>query len=303
MRSSLPSSAVRPVTLLLPALVLLLFLPLFLAGGCAPKQPPSPVPAPAPEPEKAPDTQADKPVDKGAAIWEAFQARAASATFLSGPFRISGTLRYTDDKGETQRVSSLLWGNGKAATPYPLRLDLLAGVGTVVAKVREDKNSFLAYVPGEKRAYLMEGEDRTLASFGVPVPLSLGDLTQLLTGLPGALFLDRNAEEKAPGAPEYVLTGRGAVFQIPGAPLPGMLELSESGVPLGWKEKGGKGWSIALEPGGKNPLQPQKARVLHPAGYSALIVVKEIARVSPPYSPDQMGLDTPPDTEVERLDR
>lgn len=291
----------------------LLLLTLLLANACAPKeQPVPPVPPPAPQGAEEP------PVDKGAAIWRAFHDRASGATFLSGPFRISGTLRYTDDKGETTRASSLLWGNGKAANPYPLRMDILAGVGTVVAKAREDERSFLAYVPDEKRAYLMEGEGRTLASFGVPVPLSLGDLTQLLTGLPGALFLPResggpnmpgtSATLGTPGSsvaldtPEYVLTGKGARFAVSRVALPGELELSASGVPLAWKETGGAGWSIVFEPGGSNPLQPQKLRVAHPKGYSALITVKEIARVSPPYSREQMGLETPPGTEVERLD-
>lgn len=274
----------------------LLLLALVLASACAPKEQPSPPvpPAPAPQTEEAPE-------DKGAAIWRAFHDRASGATFLSGPFRISGTLRYTDAKGETTRASSLLWGNGKASNPYPLRLDILAGVGTVVAKVREDERSFLAYVPDEKRAYLMEGDDRTLASFGVPVPLSLGDLTQILTGLPGALFLPRDND--GPATPEYTLTGKGARFAVSRSALPGELELSASGVPLAWKEAGGKGWSIGFEPGDKNPLQPQKLRIAHPKGYSALITVKEIARVSPPYSREQMGLETPPGTEVERLDR
>lgn len=285
----------RPVFSL--ALFVLLAL---LSAACAPKQTPPPVPPAPPIDDAAPE-------DKGAAIWRAFHARASGANFLSGPFRISGTLRYTDDKGETHRVSSLLWGNGKADNPYPLRLDLLAGVGSVVAKVREDKDSFVAYIPDEKRAYLMEGADRTLASFGVPVPLSLGDLTRLLTGLPGGLFLPDGlflpgTSEAEPAVPEYAPTGAGARFTVTHATLPGELDLSSSGVPLGWKEAGGKGWSIVFEPGEKNPLQPQKLRIAHPKGYSALITVKEITRVSPPYSREQMGLETPPGTEIDRLD-
>lgn len=274
----------------------LLLLALLLASACAPKAPPPPPAPPAPLPE------AERPVDKGAAIWREFYTKASNAGFMSGPFRISGTLRYTDDKGETHRVSSLLWGNGKAANPYPLRLDLLAGIGTVAAKVREDANRFLVYIPDEKRAYLAEGEGSTLASFGVPVPLSLGGLTQILTGLPGALFLPEKVQEE-PSTPEYTLTGKGARFLIVRAALPGELELSDSGIPLGWKEAGGKGWSITFEPGDKNPLQPQKLRIAHPGGHAALIVVKEIARVSPPYTAEQMGLEIPPGTETKHLEK
>lgn len=271
------------------SLACLPLLALLLTCACGTKQTP-------PEPSLPSLTGA---ADKGDVIWQRFRTRALAATFLSGPFRISGTLRYTDDKNESHRVSSLLWGNGDAANPYPLRLDLLAGVGTVVAKVREDNDALLAYVPDENRAWMLRGQDRTLAAFGVPVPLSLGDLTQILTGLPGALFLSKD-ENAVSTVPEYVYTSQGASFALVGATLPGELELSEEGVPLTWKEKGDKGWSITFEPAKANPLQPQKLRIEHPGGYSALIVVKDISRVSPPYTTEQTGLELPAGVAVER---
>ena len=252
------------------------------------------MPAPLPVPEPQVDGRA-------AQIWQRFLTRANTAAVMSGPFRISATLRYNDGSGENTRVSSLLWGNGKADTPYPLRLDLLAGVGTVVAKVHEDANSFTAFAPEEKTAWVHDGSSRTLASFGVPIPLSLGDLTLLLTGRSGVLFLPATRQNDAGVPAEHRLTDKGARYVVPDARLPGELELSESGAPVAWTELQKSGWSIEFEPEEVNPLFPEKLRISHPKGYSALIVVKEIARVSPPYSTAQMSLSLPEGTKREPL--
>jgi hypothetical protein len=244
-----------------------------------------------PSPDLTPPEQNAEAEARAARIWRLFQARANSAEALSGPFRIAANLRYSDPEGKNTRVSALLWGNGAAGSPYPLRLDLLAGIGTVAAKVREDENSFTAFVPDENTAYVHDGGARTLASFGVPIPLSLSDLTLLLTGRGGALFLPASAADVPPGRS---LGNGGARYTVLDAPLPGELELSETGAPLAWNELRDKGWSIGFEPGDNNPLQPEKLRISHPGGYSALVVVKEITRVSPPYPTANMELPLPP---------
>jgi len=246
-----------------------------------------------------PEPQTD---DKAAQIWQRFMIRSATAEGMTGPFRINANLRYTDSTGKNTRVSSLLWGNGQADSPWPLRLDLLAGVGTVVAKVHEDATSFTAFSPDENTAWVHEGGARTLASFGVPVPLSLSDLTMLLTGRSGLLFIPASMHANAGVPPEHMLTENGARYIVPDARLPGVIELSESGAPIAWKELRPDGWSIEFEPDEVNPLLPIRLRISHPQGYSALIVVREIARVSPPYSTAQMNLVLPPKTRRKPLE-
>ena len=241
--------------------------------------------------------------DKAVRLWQRYTARAAAAEGMTGPFRVAANLRYTAASGESTRVSSLLWGNGKADSPYPLRLDLLAGVGTVVAKIREDSGDFVAFSPEEKTAYTHARDDRTLVSFGVPIPLTLGDLTLLLTGQGGRLFLPTGIRTDSGVPPEHHLTENGADYLINNAPLPGILELSDTGAPVAWREQRRDGWSIEMEPGDENPLQPRKLRISHPKGYSALIVVKEISRVSPPYTAAQMDLVLPPGTATKPLER
>lgn len=240
--------------------------------------------------------------EKAGLIWHSFSVKASNAEGLSGPFRIAANLRYSDETGENTRVSALLWGNGKQNSPYPLRLDLVAGIGTVVAKIQEDADKFTAYSPDEKTAYTHAGDNSSLTSFGVPIPLTLGDLTLLLTGRCGRLFLP--VGPRSVDVPPFMnLSDNGASFTLAGARLPGILELSSSGAPLKWRELKEDGWVIGMEPSKKNPLQPEKLRISHPLGYSALITVKEVSRVSPPYNSAQLHLALPPGTKVKAMEQ
>ena len=250
-----------------------------------------------------PDSGQPESGDKATQLWQRYTARAAAAEGMTGPFRVAANLRYTAASGENTRVSSLLWGNGKADSPYPLRLDLLAGIGSVVAKIREDSTSFVAFAPDDKTAYTHARDDRTLVSFGVPIPLALDDLTLLLTGHGDKLFLPAGTRTDSGVPPEHSLTAEGASYLINNAPLPGVLELSDTGAPTAWREQRADGWRIEIEPEDENPLLPRKLRISHPKGYSALILVKEVSRVSPPYTTTQMDLPLPPGTAVKPLEK
>ena len=109
---------------------------------------------------------------------------------------------------------ALLWGNGKPGSPYPLRLDLLAGVGSVVAKVRETEHSFTAFVPDENVAYVHPEGASTLASFGVPIPLDLHSLTQMLTGRGHVLLLPAGASLEAPMPTGFTVSQEGVRFPL-----------------------------------------------------------------------------------------
>lgn len=258
---------------------------LLLAFGCAACA--ARAPAPAPEPQET-GTE-----DRAVLLWERYVARAQAADEMTGPFRISANITYSDPRTKGTRASALLWGNGRAESPYPLRLDLMGGIGVVAAKAREDEQSLVVYVPDESAVYIQRDGTRSLASFGVPVPLNLADLTLLLSGRSGVLFLPRG--EALPA--EHSLTADGARYAVPDAGLPGVIELSATGAPVLWRELSDKGWSIAIEPGAVNPLLPKRLNITHPGGYSARILVKDIERISSPYAAAQLDLPLPTGTE------
>lgn len=241
-------------------------------------------------PRQGPDTSG-MPAD-AASAWSAYAARVQVEENAARPFRLSATLRYTDAKGESTRVSSLLWGNGR--TPYPLRLDLTAGVGSVVAKIRESKEQFTAYNPDEKTAYSHTRENRALSAFGVPIPLTLHDLSLILTGRGGALFLPPVGE-----APAATASAGGYVYVVRNAPLSGLLELSKEGYPLSWKQEGG--WSLTFTPESDNPMQPHELRISHPQGAQAVITVRDLSFPLMPFDAARLDLALPPGTQQKEL--
>lgn len=240
--------------------------------------------------------------EKALQTWERYTARAKAAEINTGPFRVSGTLRYTGYDGQSTRASSLLWGNGDLESPYPLRLDLIAGVGNVVAKIREDQNSFLAYAPNENVAYAHDCGLNSLVSFGVPIPLTLSDLALLLTGRSGALLLPYVKNGMPPMPEEYTRTEKGFSYAVHVASLPGRLEINDAGAPISWTEFREGGWTMGFDPRDDNPSLIRRLRISHPDGYSALVVVREFERLPKAFSADHLSLVLPKGTETRALE-
>ena len=260
-------------------LVALLIALLMALAACAPV-----------EPVMRPPT-----AEEGPLAWETFVNRSLVARDQSGPFRVSTTLRYEDPSGESTRVSALLWGNGPSRGLYPLRLDLQVSMGITVAKIREDASSFLAYSPDEKTAYTHAGKGISLLSFGVPIPVSLGDLSLLLSGQAGTLLLPPGASAgHAPGA--GTLTSRGIAFAVPDAPLPGIIEISPEGTLLSWRDYSNKSWVMEFVMNPQNPLVPARVVVNHPSGHAATITVKSVERLEAPFNREQLALNLPDGT-------
>ena len=254
----------------------------FAMPGCAPKK-------------------AVMPEDEAAFTWQAFAAKASAAEKGSGPYRISSNLRYSV-KGESQRVSGILWSN--ATDGSPLRLDLVAGVGNIVAMIREDEQGFTAYVPSEKTAYVHPGGSRALTAFGVPIPLTLHDLAMMASGRSGTLLL---ADEVLSGGrsavPEVAgKNGDEVLFSLGQRGLGGFLELTQGGVPVFWSEHADaqSGWKIAFElPDGG--LRFKRLRITHPDGYEALVVVKDVEYLPTVFSQSQLELGLPKNIAVKPI--
>jgi hypothetical protein len=250
--------------------------------------------APTPDipPQPAPVPQVSEAEQRARGIWQRFASRAVLGGNINGPFRINAALRYSDPQTKNTRVNALLWGNGMRNQPWPLRLDIRAGIGTVVVKAEEKRDSLTAYIPDENTAYVKSGDDRGLTSFGVPIPMDLADLAMMLSGRPGALFMPFDGGATMPAWRE---SGKANMeFQLQDSRLPGILTLSPDGLPLAWREESGEGWSMALEYAENDPEQLERLRIEHPKGYSALVVLKEIKRLPAPFSAAQMSLALPP---------
>ena len=95
------------------------------------------------------------PSDASNAAWQAYQGYASARASDHDPYRLSGSLRY-GSQGDTRRVETLLWSNGY----LPIRLDVMAGIGALVARIQETQDSFTAYAPNENKAIVHKGPQR-----------------------------------------------------------------------------------------------------------------------------------------------
>ncbi|ABM28568.1 conserved hypothetical protein [Nitratidesulfovibrio vulgaris DP4] len=262
------ANRIRPALMMLWAVVCVA-----LAGGCASKAP----------------RGALAPADTAATVWNAYKAYSAATERDTGPFRLETSLRYNaGDDGH--RVIALIWGNGKA----PLRLDIMAGIGATVAKIRETDDTFLAYSPNEQKAYHHYGDGKALFSFGVPVPFSVSDLTAMLDGRFGSVFGLRSAGEAT------LVPGMGIAYTLEGKRPGGSLVISEAGLPVRWTDGTADGWNLAVtyaeDADATATPMPRKLVFQHGKGYNAIILVKERVRLDTPFSPEQLGLELPEGT-------
>lgn len=264
-----------PHTALLRNLTLMVLIGIVFASGCAQRVQRGTPAAPA----------------AAAATWNAYTSYTEKTAQQTGPYRLETSLRYNaGDDGH--RVLALIWSNGAS----PLRLDIMAGIGATVAKIRESEDTFLAYSPTEKKAYHHYGDGKALFSFGVPVPFSVSDLAALLDGRFGNVFGTTRGPEAS------LVPDMGIAYTLERSRPKGTLVVSENGLPLRWTDGTEGGWTLEVtyptdEDATAAPL-PRKLTFTHGKGYTAIVLVKDRVRLQTPFTAEQLGLELPEGTTV-----
>lgn len=225
----------------------------------------------------APGTPMGEAGEGPARLWQAYADAGAAP---EAPYRLQLSLRFGEE-GNTRRVTALLWGNGGRE----LRLDVMAGVGTVVAKILEDGEHFLVYAPLENKAYFHQGATSPLLKIGVPVPFGLARLTALLTGHYAGAFGDAYAEASP-------LSDGMARYQLEGKPG-GRLTLDAAGLPVAWREARADGWRMEIVYDEGSPPLPRRLSLSHAKGQRAILLVKERESPPSPFTEEQMRLTLP----------
>ncbi len=230
---------------------------------------------------------------EAAAVWNAFEGYSRERGMEQGAYRVRGSLRYGKE-GDTRRVSLLFWGNGS----LPIRLDVMAGVNSLVARLLEAPEAFVVYMPGEEKALVHEGPERIQLNFGKPVPFSLQDFSALMFGRFREIF--GSAEGVQPSrTPEGNLR-----FRLRGGLLQGELDLSPAGLPVRWTQP--DGWIMDIGYGDETVPLPYRIRLEHPDGYTAILLVKDREQPETLFTETQLALELPEGTVVEpikKLDR
>ena len=156
--------------------------------------------------------------------WEKF----TTATIDERPYTLQGSFRF-GDKENTNRVNYILWSNGS----LPLRVDVMAGVGASIAKIREDTEEVLMYLVQDKKAMLMQNyhEINPLVSLGMPVPISFYEMSLLLRGGFNQVLQELNLDsvtisEKAKNEFEKYS------YYFSSINMDGLVQLDENGMPV-----------------------------------------------------------------------
>lgn len=192
------------------------------------------------------------------------------------PYRLQTSLRFGRE-GDTRRVTAILWGNNETN----LRMDVMAGVGAVIAKIADNGNDFLLFDPRAGKAYFVQGKARPLLKMGVPLPFSLGQVALLLNGryiqVFGAAHTAGRMLEN--GAAAYTLEAK------PG----GELELNARGLPVSWRMA--DGWTLTF--GHDDGDLPQSLKLNGPDAKMAILLVKEREIPATDFDASQLRLTIP----------
>ncbi len=221
------------------------------------------------------------------ATWQRYLAAAGHTPPTAGRAQLS--LRFGKE-GDSRRVTALMWGNRNG----PLRLDIMAGVGVSVAKIAETDTTFLIYAPYDKKAYVHSGPQKPLLKVGLPIPLQLSAVFDLLNGEYAALFGERHAGATLNAKQEVV-------FSVQDGPLTGTLTLTENGQPARWRQEGGKGWEMTILYDESTPPLPRRVDLIHTDGHQAIVLVKNRETLTTPFTEAQMRLTLPEGTPVAPL--
>lgn len=217
-------------------------------------------------------------------IWQAYLDYDSR---LDHPYKIKMSLRF-GKPGDTRRITGLLWGN----TPALARLDIMAGIGSVIAQISSSPESLRLYMPLEKKEYYYDGSGNPLLKAGLPIPFDIRQLVSLLNGNYTAVF-----GKKTSGKPRA--DSSGLEVELVGK-LRGQLRLNELGQPVDWRQGGG-GWQAKF--GYDNSLKPVRVELTYPEGPACLLLIKEREEPTQAYPPAQLKLAIPPDIPRLPLDR
>lgn len=219
--------------------------------------------------------------------WNRFQEKFGGSC-PETDFLARGSVNFSST-GRSSRLLFSFWGN----THFPIRMDLQAGIGAMLALWREDQTGWLGYHPGQEKAYQAVDSRSGARLLGLTMPLRLDALAQVLTGCWGELVSSEHAF--AHTEPE------GFVYHVHALRSSAELLLSPDGIPVTLRESGAHGWSMTIgEWMAEQPRSPKRLR-LRQAGGHADVRVQRLKTADALWHPDDLALKPPPGTPVTTL--
>lgn len=246
----------------------------------------------------APKGQTLIPHDTASERWQAFVSRS------SGPGSydvLSGSLRFgpTDD---TRRVTYMLWSglpeqdaSGKKEGERIIRIEIGAGIGGSVGKMRIADGGMALVLPKDGRIYAGKASDDNLRRLlGLSLPFSVQGLNDFLAG---RLFsaLDEPQPERyetqEDGSFVYACRTQGG---------PAEIELDARALPVRWKM--GRGWEMDITYDGNGLPAKLSGRAESLSGEQRMVLIVKERRPASSMQASSLGLDMPAGFTVYSLD-
>jgi outer membrane biogenesis lipoprotein LolB len=113
------------------------------------------------------------------AAWQTFRHNSCAPPAQPAAL-IKGSLYYSriTPTRRTNRTLFSMWGDFDG----PMRLDVSAGIGKLLAHIREDRAGLLVYYPEQKTAYAHTDPVLGATRLGMPFPFSLNQLARVTVG-------------------------------------------------------------------------------------------------------------------------
>lgn len=243
---------------------------------------------------------------------DAFQARFVNPPVIASGVAVRASLLYSTPQRSNRTDVQIFGDYGR-----PLRLDVRAGLGTMLALMREDASGLLAFYPEKSRAYAHTDPVIGAQLLGMPFPFALRDLALVLAGHFGSLV-----PAETPPAGVRVRPGGGFAYTYANGPVRllvvdvyGRPERMEGELSRHFKTQaeregavvaGPRVWSLVFSDYPEDDGDPQgPARILTlglPRGESAVLRVKALDERGQPWPIKALALPLPAGSTFMSLD-
>lgn len=232
---------------------------------------------------KPPPPGYDDP-DRASIVWSLFQA-----SFLQDchpkDFSLRSSVNFSAPDRHSRFIVSM-WGR----TDFPIRLDVQAGVGAMLAHWREDRGGWLGYLPASREAYVANTVQKGAWTTGLFMPVRLDALAQILLGCWRTLV-----------PPEYEavrLVDDTLEFHVTGHSSPLTLVLAFDGRPVSVRGPDHGGWTVSVDQWESDtPSRPRRVSLIQ-GDQSAVIRVQRLETAVEPWRDEDLRLDVPPGSTV-----
>lgn len=234
------------------------------------------------------------------AAWQVFRQHYCKPQKAPG-LLVKASLYYSRLKPikRTNRTLISMWGGFSGV----MRLDVSAGMGKLLAHIREDDNGLLAFYPSDKKAYTHVNSVLGATRLGMPFPFSLRELANVIVGDFSGLVPAKYGKSDRVKANFVYLVDDSLVSRV---------MLDETGRPILLEGRTTKAYETAHEwrleintyediVGKKAPLLTKLTLALD-NGEKGVLHIKSRELKSVPWPARSIGLELPESVEIIRLD-